>query len=129
LGVIYFQQGDLFKSADILSKGLSVNKEYTLEILRQGAFYGQIWQYIADPQRILRRDLDEGQEDAAFLLTVYLVKAGKQAQALGIIRSIGQKTSWHQKLWEDLYQKAVSGQTETKDMDPLIKEQIPVRMF
>jgi tetratricopeptide (TPR) repeat protein len=129
LGVIYFQQGDFFKSAEVLNKALSIKKEYTLEILRQGAFYGQIWQYIANPQQILGRNLDEGQEDAALLLADYLIKAGRRPQALGIIQSIGQKTAWHQELWEGLYKKAVSKQKDTADIDPLIKEQIPVRMF
>jgi tetratricopeptide (TPR) repeat protein len=129
LGVIYFQQGDFLKSAEVLNKGLSIKKEFTLEILRQGAFYGQIWQYLANPPQISGRNLDEGQEDAAFLLAVYLIKAGRADQALGIIQSIGLKTAWHQELWGDLYKKAARKQRATEDIDPLIKEQIPVRMF
>lgn len=129
LGVIYFQQGDFFKSAEALNKGLSVKKESTLEILRQGAFYGQIWQYIANPQQIAARDLDEGQEDAALLLAAYLVKAGRRTEALEIIQSIGRKTAWHQGLWQGLYKKAGSNEKDTADIDPIIKEQIPVRLF
>jgi len=129
LGVIYYQQGDLLKSAEVLGKALSLKKDFTLDILHQGAFYGQIWQYIVNPPQILGRNLDEGQEDAAFLVALYLVKAGRQDQAIGIIRAIGQGTAWHRGLWEDLYKKAVSKQTAIDDIDPLIREQIPVRLF
>jgi tetratricopeptide (TPR) repeat protein len=129
LGVIYFQQGNFFKSADILSKAFTFKKEITLNVLRQETFYGQIWSYIADPPQILGKDLDEGQEDAAFLLAAYLVKAGRFDQALQIIRPIGQGTAWHRELWGDLYEKAVNKQSTTNDIDRLIKEQIPVRLF
>ena len=129
LGVIYFQQGDILKSAEILSKAFTIKKEYTLEILRQGAFYGQIWQYIADPPQILGRNLDEGQEDAALLLAVYLVKAGRDEEAIQMIRSIGTGTSWHRGLWETLFKKAVSKLRATDDIDSLIKERVPVRLF
>jgi tetratricopeptide (TPR) repeat protein len=129
LGVIYFQQGDFLKSADILSRTFTFKKEITLDILRQGAFYGQIWQNIANPPQILEKNLDEGQEDGALLLAAYLVKAGRFDQALQIIRPIAQGTSWHQELWGDLYEKAVNKQSVTNDIDRLIKEQIPVRLF
>ncbi len=129
LGVIYFQQGDISKSAEILNKAFTVKKEFTLEILHQGAFYGQIWQYIANPPQIAARNLDEGQEDAALLLAVYLVRAGRDEQAIEMIRSIGQGTSWHRELWADLFKKATSKVSATEDIDSLIKEQIPVRLF
>jgi len=129
LGVIYFEQGDFYKSAQVLSKAFAFKKEYTLEILRQGPFYGQIWRNIANPPQVLGRNLDEGEEDAAFLLAVYLVKSGREDQALGMIRPIGMGTSWHRELWEKLYKKAVSNQKETGDIDLLVHEQIPVRLF
>jgi hypothetical protein len=62
-------------------------------------------------------------------LAAYLVKAGRFEQALQIIQPIGQGTSWHQEIWGELYEKAVNKQSATNEIDRLIKEQIPVRLF
>ena len=129
LAVICFRQGDYAKSAETLSHAFSFRKEFSLQILRQNFFYGQIWDNLADPPRVLGNNLNEGQEEGAILLTVYFVKIGKYDQALKLVHYIGQGSYRHQEIWRELYQKAVNKQSETGDIDRLIKEQVPVRLF
>ena len=129
LGVIYFQQGDFFKSAVVLSKAISLRKEISLAILRQSPFYRQIWRSIANPPQILGKNLIEGQADAALLLATCFVKAHMEPQALQIIQSIGKDSPWHRELWKELYKKASNKQALTDVFDHSIQEQIPVRLF
>ena len=88
LGVIYFQQGDFLKSAEIVTKAFGLKDETTLEILHQGPFYAQIWSHLDNPSQVSARNLNEGKKDALFLLAVDLVKAGHFDQALQIIQYI-----------------------------------------
>jgi hypothetical protein len=112
----------------ILNKALSIRKEYTLEILHQSAFYMQIWRYLADPRQVLANDLGQGQNDAMLLLAACFVRAAGYDQALQIIQSAG-GSPWHQGLWALLHKIALSRQRPMDDMDRLIQEQIPVRLF
>jgi tetratricopeptide (TPR) repeat protein len=129
LGVIYFQQGDFLSSATILNKALSLRKDITLSILYQSPFYRQIWHEMANLPQIFEINLSEGQEDTMLLLAACFVNAGGYDQALQIIQSVGKSNSWHQELWEKLHQKALLRQKSVDDIDRLIQEQIPVRLF
>lgn len=129
LALIYFQQGDFSKSAGIVIRAFSLKNDVTLEILHQGPFYWQIWQYIANPPQVVKSNLNEAREDAMFLLADCFVKAGKFDQTLRIIRARGQSSTRHQELWIGLYKKVINGQRATGDIDRLVQEQIPVRLF
>jgi len=129
LGVIYFKQGDFLQSAVILNKTFTLKNEITLGILHQDPFYQQIWHYLDDPGQILESDLSEGKNDAALLLADCFVKAGARPQALQIIQHVGQGSIRHKEIWDRLKKIAVSRQSITDDIDRLIQEQIPVRLF
>lgn len=129
LGVIYFRQGDFLNSAEVLSRAFSLKNEITLGVLHQNPFYQQIWRYIDDPGPILESNLSEGQKDAALLLADCLVRAGAGPQALQIIQHVGQSGPWHQELWKRLNKKVLSRSSALDDLDRLIQEQIPVRLF
>jgi hypothetical protein len=77
----------------------------------------------------LGNNLSEGQEDAALILAACFVKAAGYDQALQIIQSVGQGSSWHQEMWTLLHQAVVSRQSKIDDIDRLIQKQIPVRLF
>lgn len=129
LGIIYFQQKDFQKSATVLTKAVALNKQNTLDALHQGFFYGQIWQYIADTFKVVDNNLNEGQEDSLLLLTADFIKAKAYDQALEIIQSIARGNTWHQDIWDDLHQKALSRQSNTESTDRLIQERVTVRIF
>ena len=128
LGVIDFQKGRFLHSAQVLSRALSLDRAFTLELVHENSFYGQIWHYIIDPTRVVEANLIQGQQDAALLIAVYLVKAGQFDQALQLVQSM-QGRRWHQEFWQALYQKAINRQSDTSELDRLIDTQIPVRIF
>ncbi len=74
LGVIYFQQKDYSKSAQMLSKAVSLNPEITLRILYQSALYRQIWKSLPNPQATLQVNLEQGRQDAGRLLAVCFLR-------------------------------------------------------
>lgn len=129
LGVIYFNQGDFLKSAEILSKAISVDNEITLAVLHQNSFYQQIWLRLADPGQTLEENLRDGKKDALLVLADCMLKGGFYSQSLEIISSAEKASFNHQQVWVKLYQKAVEKKASTEVIDRLISDQVAVRLF
>lgn len=129
LAVIYYQQGDFYKCVKSLTQAISLRKEIGLTIMRQDFLYQQIWRYVANPSQVLGSNLDQGQKDAMLLLSICFVKAGAYPQALKMMQYSGLNSPWHQELSADILKKIENKQRATDDIDGLIQEQIPVRLF
>jgi tetratricopeptide (TPR) repeat protein len=129
LGVIYFQQGKLRKSVEIMTKALSLSNEITLAIINRDSLFHQIWHKVANPSEVLERNVEEGQKDAVLVMTASFIKAGGYAQALKIMGTFKLSDAWHQELTHKLLQKATTHQSTTEDIDQSILDQVSVRLF
>ncbi len=128
LGIIYFQEQDYLRSATVLTNALRLNKNITLEILHQSAFYRQIWRNLPNPPQVLESNLQEGFQDAAFLLASCYLKAGGFDPALQLVGSLGQN-QYHQDIGRVVQKMALSHQRSSDELERLIKVYIPIRLF
>ncbi len=129
LAVMAFQEGDLAESAAYLVKGLNVDPGATLEALRQGGFYWQIWQHIGDPGRVIENNLNQGRLDALMMLAFDFMDARSFAQAEGIIKLISVQNTWHQQVW-DLLKQDLRGHLKPSAQErKMLQQLVPVRLF
>ncbi len=129
LGVIYYEQKEYAKAANVLTKSLVLNQGMSLGILHEDPFYRQILKSVPDPQRVVEEDLSQGMVDAALLLAVCYLKAGAREQARTIVASFDQPGVWHRELWDQLKKVMLGQNTFTEGLDRMVHEQVPVRLF